>query len=264
MGESRSCEAQEVAAVNYALEIGYRLIDTAEMYAGGGAERIVGRAIQNLGAARRRELTIVSKVLPSNAGYKKTIAACQSSIDRMGCDYLDIFLLHWQGSYPFEETLRAFLELQSQGLIQSWGVSNLDVAEFKIWQDCEKKLGVAGQCATNQVYYALSARGVEFDLLPFMQERKIPLMAYSPLGTGDLVKHAGLNKLAQCFGISAAQLSLAWLMHQKGVVAIPKSSDIKRLKENFIAQEIHLSRALLEQVDGLFPPPKRKQPLAVI
>ena len=264
MGESRSEESIEIKAVTHALEIGYRLIDTAEMYASGGAERVVGKAIRSFGAARRRELTLVSKVLPSNASYQKTIKVCHEIIGRMDCDYLDVFLLHWQGNYPYEETLNAFIELRDRGLIRSWGVSNFDSAELKTWLDCEKALGVHKQCVTNQVYYALCARGIEFDLKPWMLAQGMPVMAYSPLGTGELARNTRLKELGERLGISAAQLALAWLLQKTGVVAIPKSSDLRRLEQNFVASKIVLSAEILEMLDRLYEPPKRKQPLAMI
>ena len=264
MGESRSKEAIEVEAVTHALDIGYRLIDTAEMYASGGAERVVGKAIRRFGLARRAELTLVSKVLPSNASYQKTIKVCHEIIDRMDCDYLDIFLLHWQGHYPYEETLNAFIELRDRGLIRSWGVSNFDSAELKTWLDCEQALGADQQCVTNQVYYALCARGIEFDLKPWMQAQGMPLMAYSPLGTGELARNTRLKELGERLGISAAQLALAWLVQKTGVVAIPKSSDLRRLEQNFAASKIVLSAEILEMLDSVYEPPKRKQPLAMV
>lgn len=264
MGESRAQEAQEIAAITHALEIGYRLIDTAEMYASGGAEKVVGKALQHFGRARRGELTIVSKVLPSNASRKKTIQVCESIVTRMGCDYLDVYLLHWQGSHPYEQTLQAFIELRDRGLIRSWGISNFDLADLRGWEKAEKTLGVAGACATNQVYYALSARGIEFDLLPYMQSIAMPLMAYSPLGCGELAHHPGLHKLAQSLSLTASQLALAWVLRQPGVMAIPKSAHAKRLEENFAAQSITLDADVLARLDAMFAPPKRKQTLAMI
>jgi diketogulonate reductase-like aldo/keto reductase len=264
MGESRAQEAQEVAAITHALEIGYRLIDTAEMYASGGAERVIGKALQGFGRSKRSELTIVSKVLPSNASRKRTVSTCEAIIGRMGCEYLDVYLLHWQGSHPYEETLAAFIELRNRGLIRAWGVSNFDIADLQDWEKTEESLGVAGACATDQVYYALSARGVEFDLLPYMGKKGMPLMAYSPIGCGELATHTGLTKLARSLAITPAQLALAWLMRQPGVIPIPKSSNSQRLEENFASCGIVLSDAMLAALNLLFVPPKRKQTLAVI
>lgn len=264
MGESRAQEAQEIEAIVHALQLGYRLIDTAEMYAAGGAEKVIGKALQRFGRARRGELTIVSKVLPSSASRKKTVTVCEEIIGRMGCDYLDVYLLHWQGSHPYEDTLQAFIELRQRGLIRSWGVSNFDIADLSDWESAEKRLGVSRVCATNQVYYAMSARGVEFDLLPYMAKRHMPLMAYSPLGCGDLAQHRGSAKLAQSLGVTAAQLALAWLMQTPGVIPIPKSSNTRRIEENLAAASIALSSETLASINALFPPPKRKQHLAMI
>lgn len=264
MGESRSERAREVKAITHALEIGYRLIDTAEMYASGGAEELIGQALKAFGAGHRERITIVSKVLPSNSSRKKTRTACENSIARMDCGYLDVYLLHWQGSVAYEETLEAFIELRDRGLIGAWGVSNFDARDLRRWQSAEKALGVDKACATNQVYYALSARGPSFDLLPDMARAEMPLMAYSPLGSGELIGHAGLCALAKSLGLSAAQLAIAWLSAQPGVIAIPKSCDPGRISENFLAKDIVLGADTQASLDRLFPPPRQKVPLAVI
>lgn len=264
MGESSRTRTHEIAAVEQALDIGYRLIDTAEMYGDGRSEEIVGQALQRFGAARRSEITIVSKVLPSHSSTAGTIAACEQSLDRLKCDYIDVYLLHWQGSYSFEETLEAFYRLRELGLIRAWGVSNFDSEDFLKWQMVEHQHAHWGALATNQVYFALSARGVEFDLLPAMQAQHIPLMAYSPLGCGELPRHAKLQALAKGLGITASQLALAWLLTKPGVIPIPKSANLQRINENWAAQSIELAADTLSALDALFPPPKRKQRLAMI
>lgn len=264
LGEHPSNEAAEVAAVTYALEMGYRLIDTAEMYADGGSERVIGGALQSFGRARRQELTIVSKVLPSHASQRGTARVCEEILRRLQCDYLDVLLLHWEGSFTFEETLSAFVKLRERGLIRAWGVSNLDVREFRQWQAAESSLGVGGACATNQVYYSLLARGVEFDLLPDMRTQGMPMMAYTPLGSGELTRHPGLVRLASGLGMTAAQLALAWVIRNPGVIAIPKSADPRRLGENLAATEISLDDKVLADIDRLFPGPRHKMPLAMV
>jgi diketogulonate reductase-like aldo/keto reductase len=265
MGSSAATRDHEVAAVKHALEVGYRLIDTAEMYADGGAERIIGSALKSFGAARRSELTIVSKVLPVNASRVGTVRACEASIRRMGCDYLDVFLLHWPGSHAFIDTLRGFEQLLERQLIRHFGVSNLDVSELQHWQQAEKSVGLKSstmQC--NQVYYSVQERGIEFSLLPWQRERAIQTMAYSPLGQGALSEDPLLEKLGQQHGVSAAQMALAWCVREPDVVAIPKSIDPRRIEDNFNAAQIRLTAAELEQIDRTFPAPRSKQSLQML
>lgn len=268
MGEDKRSAASEVAAILYALEQGVRLIDTAEMYARGESERLVGEAIRNWGHRHRAELTLVSKVLPQHASKQGTISACEASLKRLGVEYLDLYLLHWEGSHAFEQTLEGFAILRERGLIRSWGVSNFDVKPLSRWLDTEQRLGLATLnhmgCATNQVYYSLGARGPEFDLLPAMRKIQMPLMAYTPLGSGNLTQHPPLLALARQHGMSAAQLALAWVIRSGHVVAIPKSSSPERIRENLRASELALSNALLQQIDRLFPPPPKKTALSMI
>ena len=234
MGESSRTRQQEIAAIELALDIGYRLIDTAEMYGNGRSEEIVGEALRRFGAARRSEIAVVSKVLPSHASKAGAIAACERSLARLQCDYLDVYLLHWQGSYSYEETLEAFHCLHERGMIRAWGVSNFDAEDFAQWQRVERQHPKKVSLVTNQVYYALSARGVEFDLLPAMQEQGLPLMAYSPLGCGELSRHPRLQTLAKELGLTASQLALAWLLNKPGVIPIPKSANPERIRENWL------------------------------
>lgn len=268
MGERSSAAASEVAAILHALNRGVRLIDTAEMYADGNSERRVGAALKAWGMGRRNELTLVSKVLPHNASREGTVRACEDSLKRLGVDYLDLYLLHWQGSHAFEHTLEGFAALRERGLIRHWGVSNFDVAPLQRWRDTEIRLGFgtasAPACATNQVYYSLLARGPEFDLLPAMSEAQMPLMAYTPLGSGTLARDKRLTALAASRGISAARLALAWVIRSGQVVAIPKSSKPARIDENLAASEVLLDDALLLEIDALFPPPSRKVSLAMV
>jgi diketogulonate reductase-like aldo/keto reductase len=262
MGASRAARDQEVAAVSHAFAIGYRLIDTAEMYAEGGAERIIGTALERFGRQRRAELFIVSKVLPGNASRRGTIRACDESIARLGCEYLDLYLLHWRGSHPFRETLQAFLDLRERGLIRHFGVSNLDVGDLEQWVRAEKELGIADGLRCNQVYYCLETRAIEFSLLPWQRARGIATMAYSPLGQGSLASHPLLLEIGRERGLSAAQIALAWSIRDRDVVAIPKSVHPRRIDENFAAAQVQLSAAELARLDEAFAPPRSKQPLA--
>jgi len=265
MGSSSSHRTQEVAAITHALEVGYRLFDTAEMYADGGAERILGGALKIFGAARRSELTIVSKVLPENASLAGTVQACEASIRRLGCEYLDLYLLHWPGRHLFTETLKGFEQLLRRNLIRHFGVSNLDLNDLQRWRRDEKSVGLKSattQC--NQVYYSVQARGIEFSLLPWQREHGIQTMAYSPLGQGALSEHRLLKELGRQRGVSAAQIALAWCIREPDIVAIPKSSDPKRIEENFSAAQLRLSAAELQQIDQGFPPPRSKQSLEML
>jgi diketogulonate reductase-like aldo/keto reductase len=265
MGSSAATREREIAAVTHALDVGYRLIDTAEMYDEGAAERIIGSALKIFGAARRSELMIVSKVLPTNASQAGTVRACEASIRRMGCDYLDVFLLHWRGSHAFIETLRGFEQLLQRQLIRHFGVSNLDVSDLQRWQQAQESLGLTSatmQC--NQVYYSVQQRGIEFSLLPWQRERAIQTMAYSPLGQGALSDDPLLEKLGQQRGVSAAQIALAWCVREPDVVAIPKSIDPKRIEDNLNAAQIRLTAAELEQIDRTYPAPRSKKSLQML
>ncbi len=266
MGERTSEVAREVMAVEHALEIGCRLIDTAEMYADGGAETIIGKALKGYGLSKRENLSLVSKVLPMNASRQGTLNACERSLKRMGLDYLDVYLLHWPGSHPIEQTIEAFIELKDKGRIRAWGISNFDLDGLRQWLYVEESLGLSGGvgCSTNQVFFGLKSRGPEFDLLPAMQALHMPLMAYTPLGSGALADHQGLVTLAKTLGCSAAQLALAWAIHHANVVAIPKSSTLSRIDENFASLSLNLTQEVLSAIDALFPPPQKRQPLAVI
>jgi len=264
MGEDPSQAKAECAAIRYALEVGYRLIDTAEMYADGITESLVGKALESFASSRRTEVTLVSKVLPHNASKNGTIKACEASLRRMQCDYLDHYLLHWQGSHSYESTIEGFLTLQERGLIRHFGVSNFNVDALQAWRKAEKNVGTLFGCQSNQVYYALNQRGIEFDLLPTMNTLNIALMAYSPLGTGNLAQHAGLSLLAAEHNLSAAQLALAWILRHPHAVAIPKSTHLARIKENWQASQIQLSATVLTQLDALFQSPTRPSPLAII
>ena len=264
MGESLTRAKREAAVVTQALEMGYRLIDTAEMYGAGGAERVVGGALHAFSSARRQELCIVTKVLPQNASYQGVLSACEASLSRLGSDYIDIYLLHWRGRHPLKETLRGFLELQQRGLIRHYGVSNFDVKDLEEWQATERKLGVAAGVRVNQVYYSLAVRGIEFDLLDWQRQHAIETMAYSPLGLGELAGHPVLAELGAARGLTAAQIALAWVVRHPDVAAIPKSLNPDRLQENLRAADVKLSVTELARIDAAFPPPRRQQALETV
>jgi diketogulonate reductase-like aldo/keto reductase len=262
MGESARTRRAEVAAVRLAIEIGYRLIDSAEMYGDGGAEEVVGAALAEAlraGDCRREELIVVSKVLPSNASLRGVAAACERSRQRLGLDCIDLYLLHWPGSHPLAETLRGFEQLRAQGAIAQWGVSNFDLAVMK------RLVMLPGgeRCAANQVYYSLSERGIDFDLKPWQQQRAMPLMAYCPIDQSALAGDARVAALAAPLGLTAAQLALAWTLRDGNVIAIPKAVREPHLRENFAAGGVTLDVATRAALDALFPPPQRAQPLAI-
>jgi diketogulonate reductase-like aldo/keto reductase len=255
MGESARRRPQELEAVKYAIELDYPMIDTAEMYGDGGAEEIIGEAL----AGRRSLPFIVSKVYPHNATRAGTIAACERSLKRLGIERIDLYLLHWRGGARLEETFEAFHRLRAAGKIADFGVSNFDTDDM---QDAARLDN--GLTGSNQVLYCLSRRGPEFDLLPWMRKRSIPLMAYSPLDQGGLLGKTALKKLAAEVGCTPAQLALAWVLAQPGVVTIPKSSTRERVKENLGAVDIKLSPQVLAELDKAFPPPKGKQSLQML
>jgi diketogulonate reductase-like aldo/keto reductase len=256
MGEDAAQARREVSALAAGLDLGMTLIDTAEMYGDGGAERVVGKAI----AGRRDEVFLVSKAYPQNAGRKSLPAACESSLARLGTDRLDLYLLHWRGRVPLAETVEAMEALLRAGKILRWGVSNFDV------DDMAKLVALpgGGGCATNQVCYHLGERGIEWDLLPWMRARKMPLMAYSPLGQAALLRDARLAELAATEGRTPAQLALAWTWRDRGVITIPQSARIAHLRENRNAVGLRWTPALASAFDRAFPPPTAPSRLAVL
>lgn len=264
MGESSRSQAQEIAAIASAIDMGCELIDTAEMYGAGQVETLIGKALQRVGKSMRDDLQIVSKVLPSNASTKGTIAACERSIQRMGCEYLDCYLLHWQGSHPYEATLEGFIALQERGLIRSYGVSNFDTSDVIAWMAAEQRVGSPFGTVCNQVYYALNARDIEYDLIPLLTEHGIDLMAYSPLGAGTLMHNSKLIAIAKRAELTPAQVALAWVLRQPNTIAIPKTVSLARLEENLDAEEITLNAEVLKELDRVFMPPTQKRPLMVI
>lgn len=256
MGEKASRAADEATALREGLDLGMTLIDTAEMYGSGGAEEVVADAI----AGRRHEVFLVSKVLPENASHKGTLAACERSLRRLGTDVIDLYLLHWRGSPPLAETLAAFDMLLRDGKIRYWGVSNFDT------DDMEEMFALpgVGTCACNQVLYNLTRRGIEFDLTALCRARGIPIMAYSPIEQGRMLGDAALKAVGARHNATPAQIALAWIIRQDGMIAIPKAASEKHLRENRAAIDIVLSADDLAELDKAFPPPKRKRSLEML
>lgn len=256
MGEVKARANDEIDSLRLGLDLGMTLIDTAEMYGEGGAERIVGKALED----RRDEVFLVSKVYPWNASRTGTIAACEASLQRLGTDRLDLYLLHWRGEHPLADTVAAFEQLKAAGKIGAWGVSNFDTA------DMEELLTVpqGENCAVNQVLYNLSRRGIEYDLLPWCQSHGIPVMAYSPIEQGRLVHHPELIRIAKAYQATPAQVALAFILERDGVVAIPKSSNLRRVRENRDAVDLDISDEDWAALDAAFPPPARKTALDML
>jgi len=256
MAENRARRPAEIAALQLGIEVGLTLIDTAEMYADGGAEELVGEAI----AGRRDDVFLVSKVLPSHATYDETISACRASLKRLGTDRLDLYLLHWRGPTPLEETVLAFEELIRLGMVRYWGVSNFDIL------DMAELMRVPGGSAvqTDQVLYNLMRRGIEFDLLPALQEQGIPVMAYSPIEQGRLLPNPILTEIADRHRATAVQVALAWLMSRDGVNVIPRASSKAHVIENRAAVELRLTEEDLRVLDEVFPPPTSARPLEML
>ncbi len=256
MGEDARQRSAEVDALRLGIDLGVSLIDTAEMYASGGAEDVVGEAI----AGRRDGLFIVSKVLPSNASRRGVEAACERSLKRMRTDRIDLYLLHWRGGVPLSETVEAFEALKAGGKIRHWGVSNFDTGDMRELEALPA--GSDGQ--TNQVLYNLTRRGIEFDLIPWSRECGLPIMAYSPVEQGALGNDRRLKAVAERHGATPSQIALAWVMRNEGVIAIPKASRLQHVRENRAALDIVLTAQDLAELDAAFPSPTRKRPLEMI
>ncbi len=256
MGDDLATRIEELATLRLGLDLGARLIDTAEMYGDGRAEKLVGEAIRG----RREEVFLVSKVLPSNASRRGTAAACERSLRRLNTDRLDLYLLHWSGTVPFAETMAGFLDLQQAGKIRYYGVSNLDLDEMEaLWPV------PGGQAVqTNQLLYNLTRRNIEGELLPWLRERHIPVMAYSPIEQARLLEDRRLVDFAQGNAITPAQAALGWLLAQEDIIAIPKTGRRDRLKENLGALERPLKSAQVAELDRLFPRPPGRRPLEML
>ncbi len=256
LGETPGRRGDEIAALRIGLDLGMTLVDTAEMYGDGAAEELVGAAI----AGRRDEVFLVSKVLPHNATRRGTIAACERSLSRLGTDRLDLYLLHWRGSHPLEETIEGFQSLVRAGKIRYWGVSNFDVS------DMEELAGLPGgsDVVTNQVLYNLTRRGIEYDLLPWCQQRRMPIMAYSPIEQGRMLRHHELQKVAERHSATSAQVALAWVLRNEGVIAIPRAGEPGHVRENRGALDLRLSETDLEELEQVFPPARQKVRLEML
>jgi diketogulonate reductase-like aldo/keto reductase len=253
MGERKSERAAEVRAVKLGLELGLRLIDTAEMYGEGVAEEIVGEAMGGL----RDEIYLVSKVYPHNASRKGAVAACERSLKRLGTDRLDLYLLHWRGAHPLAETVEAFETLQKAGKIRAWGVSNFGAGDM----DELAAVPDGGNCVADQVLYHLGSRGIEWQLLPKCRKAGIMVMAYSPLGQGPLLRRPALGKIASKHGCDPAAVALAWVLRHPGVITIPKATNPEHVRANIKAIDVELDAGDLAALDAAFPPPKRAAPL---
>lgn len=256
LGDDPAWRDAEQLALSRGVDLGMTLIDTAELYGDGRSERLVGEVI----AGRRDEVFIVSKVRPENASEMKMMLSCEKSLERLGVERLDLYLLHWEGRVPLEETVEAFRELVDEGMIARWGVSNLDLRTMERLMEIEG----AEDCAANQLLYNLGSRGVEFDLLPWMQARDMPMMAYSPLGRGGLLEHPLIVDIADRHDASPAQVALAAVLRHDGVIAIPKAASIEHVEANADALDIQFDAEDLDRLDQAFPPPTQETPLDII
>jgi diketogulonate reductase-like aldo/keto reductase len=255
MGERPERRDAEIAALSEGIDLGLTLIDTAEMYADGEAERVVGQAI----SGRRDQVFLVSKAYPQNASARRLRAACEASLARLGTDRLDLYLLHWRGSVPLAETVEAMERLVADGLIARWGVSNLDT------EDMEELVAAGGAgCATDQILYNLTRRGPELDLIPWLERRRIPVMAYSPVEQGRLLGHAALETIAARHDVSSAQVALAWLLRRPGVLPIPKAASVAHVHDNRAALDLALTDEDVADLERGFPRPARRRPLEML
>jgi diketogulonate reductase-like aldo/keto reductase len=256
MAERVERRAGEIAALRAGVDLGMTLIDTAEMYGSGAAEELIAEALGD----RRGELFLVDKVMPQNASRHGTIAACEASLRRLKTDRIDLYLLHWRGNVPLEETMAAFQELAAAGKIRYWGVSNFDVDDMNEMSGLKR--GAAP--AANQVLYNLMRRGIEYDLVPWCQAHGIPIMAYSPVEQGRLLKNRTLKRVADRLAVTPAQLALGWVLRQANVVAIPKAGSPQHVRENRAAVELRLTAEDLAELDQAFLPPGKAKPLEMI
>jgi diketogulonate reductase-like aldo/keto reductase len=256
LGESLHPRKQEIEALQVGIDLGMTLIDTAEMYASGEAEKVVGESI----VGRRGEIFITSKVMPHHADKHGVMVACEGSLRRLRTDRLDLYLLHWRGPTPLQETLDGFEALVKAGKIRQWGVSNFDLADM---QELGEVVGGA-DVATNQVLYNLTRRGIEFNLLPWCRERGIPVMAYSPIEQGRMLRSPDLQRIAARHLATPAQIALAWLLRQEKIIAIPRAGTPQHVRENRAALDLKLTSHDLEELDGAFPPPTEARPLEML
>ena len=255
MGEGERDAKEEANALRLGIDLGMTLLDTAEMYADGRAEEVVAEAI----AGQRGRVFLVTKVYPHNASRKSLPAACERSLRRLGTDTVDLYLLHWRGRVPLAETVEAFERLREAGKVRAWGVSNFDV------DDLEELGSSLPGCATDQILYNPEYRGPEFDLLPWSQAHRLPIMAYSPVGQGgSLLRHRAIAEVARRHDATPAQVCLAWVLRQEGVIAIPKAGSAEHVRENRAAVDLQLTPEELDRLDRIFPPPRGPTPLEML
>ncbi len=256
MGEKASKKAEELKVIRRGIELGLTVIDTAEIYGEGRSEILVGEAVKGM----REDVFLISKVAPSHATQRGTHTACENSLKRLKTDYLDLYLLHWRGRVPLEETICALQELQKEGKIKQWGVSNMDIADMEeIYA-----LPEGNNCATNEILYNLTRRGIEYDLLPWCQKNQLPLIAYSPIEQGRLLNHSGLKAIADRHSATPSQIALAWVCRQPDVMAIPQTSSLEHLEENAKSLSIRLTEQDLSELNRYFPAPTQKIRLQMI
>ena len=255
MGERPGERAHEIAAIREGVALGMSLIDTAEMYAEGATESFLAQALAGL----REQVFLVSKAYPHNASRDRLIRSCDASLKRLNTDRIDLYLLHWRGQVPLAETVAGMQALQAAGKVRHWGVSNLDLDDME-----ELTAAGGGACATDQVLYNLARRGPELDLLPWLADRRIPPMAYSPVEQGRLARSAELTRIAQAMGAAPLQVALAWVLRLRDVIAIPKSGDVMHVRQNHGALDLVLSDDDLAALDDAFPPPRNKSPLEML
>ena len=255
LAEQRHPRQEEINSLRLGLDLGMSLIDTAEMYAEGEAEELVGEAIEG----RRESVFLVTKILPYHATRQGTIAACEGSLKRLRTDRIDLYLLHWRQGIPLDETLEGFAALTKAQKIRYWGVSNFDVADMVELVD----LPGGPDVATDQVLYNLTRRGIEYDLLPWCLQRKIPIIAYSPIEQGRLIHHPIVRHIAEQHEATPAQIALAWVLRVDGVIAIPQAGTPEHVRKDRAAADIQLTQRDLAMLDRAFPPPASKQPLAM-
>ncbi len=256
MGEREGRQMREIDTLKAGLDLGLALIDTAEMYGEGGAEKIVAKAM----AGRRDDVFVVSKVYPHNASRTGTISACERSLSRLATDVIDLYLLHWRGSYPLAETIEAFEQLKSAGKIRYWGVSNFDAVDM---QEVLNTDGGEG-CVANQVLYNLGERGIEWDLLDDARLTGVATMAYSPLAQGEILSDETLREIGERHGVGPASIALAWVLNRHGTITIPKASRIEHVQANATALDVQLVPEDLKELDGAFPPPTGPSPLMIL
>ena len=261
MGEIPKNKNEEIASIRYALENGIRLIDTAEMYGNGNSEKLIAESIKDFD---REKLYLVSKVLPSNAGEKNIFKSCENSLKNLNVDYLDLYLLHWRGSIPFEETIRCMEKLKKDGKIKNWGVSNMDI------DDMQELLSIPNgkNCLVNQVLYHLASKGIEYSLKPLTDKNHITTMAYCPIAQGGRLKNQLLSsksvqELSKKYSISPIQVLLTYMLEKENTISIPKASKLEHMKEIVACRNIHFEKEDILLLDSEYPKPTKKIPLDI-